>query len=169
MIYVEGVMSGIVNLIPADSEGFKPVYHYGEGKELNAFLIGKQKEGKAAYPLVYQTSYRSNFNRIRNEVETQWEAVLATATKTEVYNTQREATTYKNVLYPLLENLEWVMRNSNAIRSNYEWDVELWPNYSETKRMDKHGFVDVVDALVIRTNLIITNDCINNKILWQLN
>lgn len=167
MMTVENIMAEIVNLIPERQPGLKPVYHFGEGKELNHFLMGRAKEGSHLYPLVFQTSYRTVNNPIRNEVETTWEAILATSTKKELYNSQRAATTYQNVLYPLLEDLEWAMRNSNAIRSTYNWSVELWPNYSETKQMQKHGFIDVVDALVIKTDLIITNTCINTKILWQ--
>lgn len=165
MIVVENRIAELINLIP-NVDGLKPVFHYGEGKELNAFLIGRNKDGSNLYPLVYQTSYRETQNIQQKTVTTRWEAILATATRPELYNTQREATTYQNVLYPLFGYIDKAMRSSNFITSEYVWDIEKWPNYSESKEMKEHGFLDVVDAMLIRCELLIDTNCINQNILF---
>lgn len=167
MIVVEERLAELFMQLPSMSvtdekpEGFKPVYHFGDGKELNKFITESQHK---VYPLIYQTSYDETQFAKQGYVRTNLELVLAVQTNAELYNTERWATTYRNILVPLFNNIDTAFKQSGIIRSEYEYRVRKRPNYSETDSKEKNAFVDIIDALVVNLQVEITSACINTII-----
>ena len=173
MTVVEERLSELFYLIPArtftDSNGVehttpKPKYHFGDAKEANAFINGRKND---AYPLIYQIS--NTETHTEKGVDTRLELVLAMQNlKVSMYNTERWATSYQNVLMPLLQNVQTALEKSGIIVSNFEYEVIKHPNYSETEAKDKTAFVDIVDAIVLTVQIKIINGvCINHYIKFN--
>ena len=162
MIVVEERLTDMFALLPL-IDGFKPVYHFGDGKELNKFIIESKHK---VYPLIYQTSYEEIQDTKSDYVDVDLELVLAVQTRTDLYNTERWATTYRNVLMPLLSNIDTIFKQSGIIRSDYKYRLRKRPNYSQTDSKDKNATVDILDALVFNLNVEITSDCINQNIFY---
>lgn len=145
----------------------KPVYHFGDGKEANRFIA----ESKfAVYPLIYQTST----DEIQTEkwIETDLELVIATQNlNVEMFNTERWATSYRNVLMPLVQDIQGAFEQSGVIipssGSNLSYSLSKRPNYSETESKEKNAFVDIVDAIVMRVGIRITEGCVNKNISFN--
>lgn len=170
MIVVEQVLADAFKMLPAMGvserypEGFKPVYHFGDGIELNKFIIGNKH---AVYPLIYQTSFEETQYDKKGYVATNLELVLAMQnTETDMFNSQRWATSYKNILMPLFENINTLFKQSGIIRSDYEWRVRKRPNYSQTEIKDKNVTVDIIDAIVVNLTIEITKGCLPETIIY---
>lgn len=174
-IVVEEVLSTIFNLIPdreftyaKDDDSItvhvpKPKYYFGDAKELNKVM--KLKDGEI-YPLIFQTSTIETQNQKAGDVTTDLVLVLAHR-NTEEYltNTQRWATSYKNILMPLVDNIYQAFIQSKWVTFDSTYELEKVPNYSETSAKEKHGFNDIVDAIVFRATVRLTpNVCINKNI-----
>lgn len=154
-IVVEERLNDLFALLPATSDGFKPVYHFGDGIELNKFVIGRENQ---VYPLIYQTSTREEQQMKQNLVETRLEIFLAVQTTTDLYNTERWATSYRNVLLPLFENIHKAFIRSGIISSEWKYDIDKIPNYNRLE--GKNGTLDILDVLRFRLNVIISGSCI---------
>lgn len=166
MIVVEEKLAELFNLLPPfpDTNGnmVKPVYHFGDGIEANEFI---KKRNHAVYPLIYQNLTEETQNIKANTVSTRLEIVLCVKTRTEMLNTERWATTYRNVLMPLLNNIGILFTKSNVILSNLEFDIAKFPNYSETESKQKNAFIDIVDAIRVRVPITIDgNLCLPKQI-----
>ena len=168
MIVVEEKLAELFNLLPPfpDTNGnmVKPVYHFGDGIEANEFI---KKRNRAVYPLIYQNLTEETQNIKANTVSTRLEIVLCVKTRTEMLNTERWATTYRDVLMPLLNNIGILFTKSNIILSNLEFDIAKFPNYSETESKQKNAFIDIVDAIRVRVPITIDgNLCLPKQILF---
>lgn len=165
MIVVEERMMDLFVQLP-EIQGFKPIYHFGDSLELNAFIKGRNEQGDTSYPLIYQTSYRERQMPEQGLVEViGLEMFIAVQTQTDLYNTQRWATSYRNILMPTFQNIHTAFRKSNIITSEYDYDVEKFPNYGNPDRNStEHVTIDIIDALRFRVDVTINNNCITKNI-----
>jgi len=165
MIVVEQRLSDLFNRLPdlidANNKPFKPVYHFGDGIEANEFI---KRYKHAVYPLIYQTSLRETQNYRERTVDTTLEIVLCVQTRTDLLNSERWATTYKTMLVPLMENIMILFEKGGIIVSNFEYEIEKFPNYSQTESKDANAFIDIVDALRFRLPCEINDKCITKNI-----
>jgi len=164
MIVIEERLEELFSYLPATPDGFKPKYYYGDEKEINALI--KLSDG-AIYPLIYQTSNEWTENaKNPNTVEAELVFVLAVQNTVAMRNKERWATSYRNVLRPLYENIKTLFMHANIVTSDLAFTVSNHPNYSENEvTKDKNKFIDIVDALVIRVTIKISNGCINKNTL----
>lgn len=152
----------LFSLLPATYDGFKPVFHYGDGVELNEFI---KANDSAVYPLIYQTSLNCEINQLRDEAVMQpLDFFIAVLTNNTADNKKRLDTTYENVLLPLYENIMHLFEVCGIIRMTNVWPIEYYPKYSESPNRDNNFTIDVIDALRIRMNCTIENTCITKYI-----
>lgn len=158
MIVVEKRMMDLFSLLPLISVR-KPVYHFGDGKELNRFILESKH---AVYPLIYQTSYRETQYPERGDVEIpQLEMFIAVQTKTELFNDSRWATSYQNILMPTFEHIHQAFYKSGIMASDWDYEVEKFPNYGAPEVDGTQNVtIDIIDALRFRLNCTINNKCI---------
>jgi len=167
MIVVEERLEQLFSYLP-EIKGFKPKYYFGDDKEINALI--KASDG-GIYPLIYQTSneWTENSKNAR-VIEANLTFVLAVRNREQMFNGSRWATSYREVLRPLYENMKILFTKSNITVSDKDYTVTNFPNYSENETTkDKNKFIDIVDALVVNVTLKITNDCINVNALNNIN
>lgn len=145
----------------AESNGFKPVFKWGNEKHLIKQIKEFDKESRSIYPLIYQTSNRSEQDVIRNSCTTELVFILACRNlETDLMNENRWAMSYKNILYPLVKNIETCFNRAGI----YVWDgiytVQEFPNYGEN---DQNKTTDIWDALLFTTSITIQGNksCIN--------
>lgn len=163
-IVVEERLLELFDKLPPTSDGFKPVYHFGDGIELNQFV---KHNDYAVYPLIYQSSLRCNINTDRDEaVLSPLEFFIAVKTETELNNKERWATSYKNVLQPLYINIQRLFEVSGIIRyeQSQVWQQERFPAYSQTEGRTESKTIDIIDAIRVSLNCTIENRCINKYI-----
>lgn len=179
-IVVEEVLAEIFNLIPDRQFSYakgddtvtvpvpKPKYYFGDAKECNKLIALRDGE---LYPLIYQTSTTETQNPDAKEVSTDLVLVLAHRnTEVNLINTQRWATSYKNILMPLVNNVYKALQQSGWVRFDSTYELEKVPNYSETDVKDLNAFADIVDAVIFRVSITlnITNKCINKNINFNI-
>jgi hypothetical protein len=162
MVVVEERNSLVFEQLPSmsvslpESVGFKPVYKWGNEKHLIKLLKEFDKENKSIYPLIYQTSNQSVQDVIRNSCTTDLVFILACRNlETDLLNENRWAMSYKNILYPLVENIEKCFHRAGI----YTWDgiftIQEFPNYGEN---EQNKTTDIWDALLFSTSITIRGD-----------
>lgn len=162
MVIIEERNEEVFSQLPM-MEGFKPVYKWGNEYHLIKQLQLFEKDGKSPYPLIYQTSNRSEQNTVTKIAETNLVFILACRNlETDLTNEQRWAMSYKNILYPLVDNITTSFNKAGI----YIWDgffsIEEFPNYGNGQ---ENKTVDIWDALLFKTSIKIEgNRCVNNNI-----
>jgi len=143
----------------------KPTYHYGDSKELNNLIVALDHK---IYPIIFQTSTNWDGDSKDPKSETEITLVIATLTSATLLNDQRWATTYKNILLPTLNYILQIFTKSRVISWDGKYSVQNAPNYSETESKDLDKFVDIVDAIVLTTNIKVDGgSCIDKKIILK--
>lgn len=143
----------------------KPTYHFGGSKECNKFIVAMKRE---VFPLIYQTSNSSTGNDKSGYVTTDITLILATHTSTTLLNDQRWATTYRNILMPLLDDVLNTFKRSQIIAWDGDYTVENLPNYSATDAQDQNAFVDIVDAVVFSATITIDGrKCVDKNLIYK--
>lgn len=169
MIVVEERLMELFSYLPEITSGSitypKPVYHFGDGKELNRFIMERKGENKLVYPLIYQTSYEETQLVREGLVQVNLDMFIAYCTETDLFNTQRWATSYRNILMPTFENIHKAFQLSRMVISDYEYNVTKHPNYGNPEQDGTaNKTIDIIDALRFRLNCTINNHCINKNI-----
>lgn len=176
-IVVEDVLMAVFGLIPARQYEYpegeqndvkKPEYHFGDAKECNAFIIRMNRD---VYPLIYQISTQETQQPKSGSVSVNLELVIATLTDGSKLNDERWATSYKNILMPLVDNIYQALNESGIVMftDDYnEYELEKRPNYSGSSTKDANAFIDIVDAVIFRASIIIKNrPCLNKNIKFN--
>ena len=168
IIVVEERLAEIFETLPAyiDDKGneFKPLFKFGDNKELLAFL--KQNEGsKSPYPLIWLVyPYEENHQRTHVQIDNM-DLILAVETNSEMFNEERFETTYKDVLFPLYDNIRTLFDQANIISTDDTYRVVKYPNYGNLEGTENET-VDIWDALKMTFNCQITNWCFNAPIIF---
>lgn len=151
-------------------------FHYGDQKELQQWILMRNRSKLQKYPLIwYVTNNYEQITKDKFKVESQ--LILFQLTKREYLNTQRSKLTYLNSLNPLYDLVNKtlsrspyvsLMNNGKPIKCKDE------PNYGvetneplstsndfakKTAKGEKSITLDVVDAKVLRLNMVIKPYC----------
>jgi len=158
MIVVEERLAEVFAQLPPIG-GVACKYHFGDGIEANKFIKGANHD---VYPLVYQTS--NNWTgMVVPEIEVETDLVLLLCVQNlnqDMYNSERWATSYRNVLLPLFENVDKALQRSGIISSDYRYSVRNYPNYSERESKENNKFIDIVDAIEVSLRVTISANCV---------
>lgn len=160
MVIVEEKNSIVFGQLP-EMGGFKPVYKWGNEQHLIKQLNLFDKSQKSAYPLIYQTSNSSEQDNIRNSCVTDLVFILACRNlEVDLLNENRWEMSYKNILYPLVSNMEICFNKAGIYNWNGLYTVQEFPNYGEG---NENKTVDIWDALLltVRGITIYGDKCIN--------
>jgi len=160
MIVVEERLQEMFNTLPViqtvDGD-FKPIFMYGDQKELNTFLKANTNAEKP-YPLIWLVyPYEEKHTRTNVEISN-ISLILAVETNIEMFNPERMESTFKAVLIPLWDNIRELFNASNTIAVSQEYDIIKFPNYGEE---DTSESTDIWDALKITFECEINNYCLN--------
>jgi hypothetical protein len=150
MVIIEEINSEAFDQLPT-MNGFKPVYKWGNELHLIKQLQLFEKNGKSPYPLIYQTSNRSEQNATTEIAETNLVFILACRNlETDLLNENRWEMTYKNILYPLVSNITTVFNKAGVYIWDGSFSVEEFPNYGNGK---ENKTVDIWDALLFKATI----------------
>jgi len=152
--------------------GISVQYHFGDQKELNAWVTSKMLSKKQKYPLIwYVISPPEPQGNGKLRVDTQ--LILFQGSKQEELNTTRYEKAYLTYLEPLYIKVNEALQKNkfvtlldafNGIRYKDEpnFGVEASDNFSTSKT--KTATIDIVDAKILRLKMDINPDCliINN-------
>lgn len=157
MIVVEEKLTEIFEQLP-EIDGFKPIYKWGNEFHLQQQLELYSKANTSPYPLIYQTSNKSVQQTFGNTCEANLKLVLACRnTEVSLTNEERWAMSYKNILYPLVRNIEKCFDRCGVINWSGNYDMQEFPNYGNGK---DNFTLDVWDAIVIDVKIQIISNCI---------
>lgn len=151
-------------------------FHYGDQKELQQWILMRNRSKLQKYPLIwYVTNNYEQITKDKFKVESQ--LILFQLTKREYLNTQRSKLTYLNSLNPLYDLVNKtlsrspyvsLMNNGKPIKCKDEpnYGVEINEPLStsndfakKTAKGEKSITLDVVDAKVLRLNMVIKPYC----------
>lgn len=158
MIIVEERLTEAFDQLPL-IDGFKPVYDWGNEMHLIASLNEYAKNSVSPYPLIYQTSSESDQQSRAKECTTNLRLVLACRNEsTELLNKNRWAMSYRNILFPLAQNIERAFFGATIFTWDGEYGLNEFPNYGNGNEFKSP---DIWDALVFETKININANCIN--------
>ena len=135
---------------------FRHVFDWGTKEDLNIFLQQEKKQ----YPLIWlETGFEETHNNAEKTVEVAISLKIATyGINPSLFNQERLNLTFKEVLFPLLENVRKTFERSNIVQiDGQNWDITKFYNYGTSTKTET---TDIWDALKFDVNLIINDDCI---------
>jgi len=164
-IVVEDRLKEIFDYLPdmvgADTNSYTPVFKAGDEHELLAFF--NQSQGNTNYPLIWlELPFKEdhkNHNRQKLEV-LNLSLILAVETNSSMVYSERLETTFKTILYPLLDNILDVMRVSNTLSYDGNFSITKFANYSDAQIGIDGEFADIWDAIKLEVDVIINDDCL---------
>jgi len=161
MIVVEERLNDVFSQLP-EIDGFKPVFDWGNQYNLMAVLKSYADAKESPYPLIYQDiteSEENQFSRGDGEVELNLKLIIACSNPaTELLNKNRWAMSYRNVLFPVVENIEKCFYKAGIFTWTGEYGLKKHPNYGNG---EENFTTDIWDALVLRvSNMKIDTNCI---------
>jgi len=168
LIVIEEVLSEVFLQMPERQTGFKPVYKWGNQFHLIKQLTLFKKNNKSAYPLIYQTSTQSTQDTARHEATTNLVLVISTVNKDiSLTNEQRWAMSYRNVLYPVVEDVVACFKRAGVFNWDGIFKISEFPNFGD----DKENYtIEIWDAIMFETTITIEvkangdPKCINKNI-----
>jgi hypothetical protein len=141
------------------TEEFKPNYQWGDHHHLNLLIKKFNNDNKTPYPLIYNVSNYSDQSSNKNNANCRLSLVLATRnTRTDYDNSERWASSYKNILFPLAMNIEQCFRRSQIFVWDGDFRLFEFPNYGED---GENVTTDIWDALRFDTDITINDFCLN--------
>lgn len=166
LIIVEDVFEKIFSYLPSmkfdendvDAISFKPIFSYGDEKELIAFLKSTEGEDKTPYPLIWLV-YPYVESHLKTKVELKSvKLILAVDNKiVSQLNKERIDLNYKKILIPLCSNVVKILTKSNVLNTEHNFKLTKFPKYSYN---EKNAATDVWDAIQIVFNTTIIDNCI---------
>ncbi len=160
MIVAEHRIKEIVASIPAirlnDDFTLKPQFSWGSKKELNRWL---QEKKDAAYPLIWLMPSKDDYSNSGKLLTKECTLIIATReAKKDLFNEERYIKSFDVVLNPLATYLTDGFILSSTTESPEDWEIEKYPNYSES---DKNATIDLWDALTLKINVTFNDNCFN--------
>lgn len=148
-------------------------FHYGDQKELNHFLYIKQRNGDIKYPLAwYVISDEQTMATGKRKATSQ--LIIFAKSVGDWLNTSRAKNSYYDVVDPVQALIEQTLRKHKFItilnaphglpfkdEPNYGVEVSNQSDFSSTgAKGTKAITVDILDARILKIELIINTDCI---------
>lgn len=163
MIVVETRLQEVLSGLPVINIDYKGVstpfphrFDWGTREDLNIFL----QQEKKIYPLIWlETGFNESHSRQDGSVSVSISLKIATyGLDNTLLNQQRLNLTFKEVLFPMLDNIRKAFERSNVVQIDGDsWDLEKFYNYGTGSSSET---TDWWDALKFDINLKITDDCI---------
>lgn len=165
MIDIHARLTQAFDVLPL-IDGFKPNYKWGDDHHLNKLLkLYINDNSKNIYPLIYNVSNRSSQSEMSNEATVELSLIIATRNKnTDWHNGNRWATSYKNVLFPMVKNMAQLFYKSGFTYWDGRYELYEFPNYGNT---EENKTLDIWDALRMDLRLNITNNCLYKEIIFN--
>lgn len=156
MIDTHAKLSEVFEQLP-EIDGCKPNYKWGNDQHLNQLLKAYTNDPtKAVYPLIYNVSNRTSQNEARKESELRLSLVIATRNnEKDLLNANRWATSYKNVLFPMVQNIVKCFYQAGIFMWDETLDLYEFPNYGNGK---ENKTIDIWDALRMDLTITIQGD-----------
>lgn len=171
MIIVERKIEDIVGQIPYISMrtdlSRKASFHWGDKKELNRYLELTKDNN---YPLIWLLPGADKYNQNGTATRDCVFIIATRETNVDLFNPARYDKSYHLVLNPLTEYLVEGLRTSSISQIvKDEWEVQRFPNYSESEHRDENDNVtiDLWDAIKLSCSVQFNNNCLN-IIKWQI-
>lgn len=176
MIIGEALKEVFTNLtIDIEDKTYDVQFHYGDQKELQQWILMRNSLKLQKYPLIWYVT--NGYEQVTNDkfkVESQ--LILFQTTKREYLNTQRSNLTYLNSLNPLYELVNRVLSRNpyiSIMNNGKPLKCKDEPNYgveasnqndftNKTAKGEKSIVLDVVDAKVLRLNMVIKPYCLTS-------
>ncbi len=176
MIIGEALKEVFTNLtIDIEDKTYDVQFHYGDQKELQQWILMRNSLKLQKYPLIWYVT--NGYEQVTNDkfkIESQ--LILFQTTKREYLNTQRSNLTYLNSLNPLYELVNRVLSRNpyiSIMNNGKHLKCKDEPNYgveasdqndftNKTSKGEKSIVLDVVDAKVLRLNMVIKPYCLTS-------
>lgn len=158
MITFEETLGKLINLLPVvtiGSNDFPIQYNWGTQEVLNKYLITNKEN---SYPLVWLIVGRDTNDIKGKNISRNARIVIATRSMNkEEFNEFQFQTYYKEILYPVQQNLIKVLERS-GISSIIEdtYNSEFVPNYSFND--DNGTLIDIWNAIVLNIEISFNTD-----------
>jgi hypothetical protein len=142
-----------------DTNSYPIVFKAGDQKELLAFFA--QSKGKTNYPLIWldMPFDEKHYNRKRVKCD-ELVFILAVETNSQMLFSERLETTFKNVLYPLLDSVLDAFNQASTLSSKLDYRIVLFGNYSEQAEGLEGEFVDIWDVIKLSISIEINDNCL---------
>lgn len=160
MVIVEERNNLVFEQLP-EIDGFKPVFSWGNEKHLIKKIVSFDKESKSIYPLIYQTSNKSEQDSVKDICNTDLTLIIACRNlEVDLPNENRWAMSYEKILYPMVRNIEKSFNRAGIYIWNGVYSIQEFPNYGNG---EENKTVDIWDALLFTTKITIngSKSCIN--------
>ena len=160
---IENKLNKIFEQLP-EIGGFKPIYHFGDDLEFNKFILTSKK---SVYPLIWQIIKKEIDEDYSERTITDLEFFIAVRnTETDMFNTIRWETSYKNILNPLYDNIKTALKESGIIKSDWKFTKYKRPNYSQYDNKEKNKTIDIIDVIEFSLKDVEIKDSCINKITF---
>ena len=161
-IIVEDRLTEMFDMLPvvpslSGNSNHKPVFGYGDGKELNAFLKHRKD---SPYPLIWLLYPYVEVHNKRSVYLDKVSFILAAKTNSAMQNPQRIEDMYKPLLIPLFDNIVKLFRRANITNMDNNYTIVKHPNYSSSPGKTEHAGNIIWDALKVTLSITITDDCL---------
>jgi len=159
MIVVEDRLRELISTMPAisvDNQDFLPYFDFGSKPDLDIFLKQEQKK----YPLIWlETGFAEVHNTYEDSVDCSVSIKIATyGFDSTLLNHVRLNSTFKLVLFPMLENFRKALERSNIVLiQNTEFDIEKFYNYGRDEEQEQS---EIWDAIRFDVDLKFNSDCL---------
>jgi len=160
MIIVEERIREILAGLPVlniDGTDFPHRFDWGSKEDLNILI----KQEQRLYPLIWlETGFSEDHNPTQGTVSVSVSFKIATSSPdTSLLNQERLAYTFKEVIFPTLDNVRKTFERSNVVQlDGTEWEITKFYNYGQGTKTETTHFWDAVKFDV---DLTINTDCIS--------
>lgn len=142
----------------------KPLFHLGDQSELDKVIMTADKNDVKPYPFIWYklpNSLQENDHYIKGN----FEFVIANLTEYHWLNDQRFDESFTKILYPISEKVINAFKQAGNVQLNYISDKNFWerteyPNYGYRQGSKDQDKTEYWDALLLKVNLTINNNCI---------
>lgn len=152
-------------------------FGYGDQKELNKWIMLKEKNNLPKYPLIWYVT--TDFNDLNDIYDVSSKLVILTNTKPEWLNSTRNVMTYSNIIDPTWQKVKQILIENPYVELigglQNRFRIKDVPNYGvevDNIRLSQNDFasnkkigtesitIDVVDGRVINLSFRIKPNCI---------
>lgn len=160
MIEPHSILTDAFTSMPAVANNKKATYKWGDAMHLNKLIKLYQNNKENIYPLIYNVSNHYKITGRQQYIEySPLSIVIATRNgNVDWHNGNRWATSYKDVLFPVVNNVIQLFKKAGIFLWDGEFTLYEFPNYSNN---DENATTDIWDAVRLDIpNITITGTCL---------
>lgn len=159
MIEPHAILTEAFKELPNVANNKGVTYKWGDELHLNKLIKLYQNDRKNPYPLIYNVSNKYSIEGRREYINyNPLSLVIATRNaNTDWHNGNRWATSYKEVLFPVVDLIVQLFKKGQIFQWDGEFTLYEFPNYGNGKENET---TDIWDALRLDTRIIINDKCL---------